>query len=112
MEEAIPVLRIADVDVAIPWYARLGYEKEWEHRFEPGFPAFVSLARSGSSRLFLSEHTGDATPDGLVYLRVANLDAVAREFDSSIVQQPWGQELHLVDPDGNRLRLGDVAPNE
>lgn len=90
----------------------LGYEKEWEHRFEPGFPVFVSLARNGTARLFLSEHAGDATPDGLVYLRVIDLDTIAQELDSSILQQPWGREVHPTDPDGNRLRIGDVGPEE
>ena len=89
MEEAIPVLRITEVDTSISWYLRLGYEKEWEHRFEPGFPAFVSVARDETARLFLSEHTGDASPDGLVYLRVDDLDAIAHEFDSKIVALDW-----------------------
>ena len=111
MEEAIPVLRITEVDTSVSWYRRLGYDQEWEHRFEPGFPAFLSISRTGCARLFLSEHTGDATPDGLVHLRIDDLEAVAQEFDSEIIEQPWGREVHLVDPDGNRLRIGETAPN-
>jgi hypothetical protein len=110
MEEAIAVLRINEADVSVSWYRRLGYEKEWEHRFEPGFPAFVSVARNGGARLFLSEHTGDAIPDGLVCFRVDDLEAVAHEFDREIIEQPWGREIHLSDPDGNRLRIGETAP--
>ena len=71
------------------WYRRLGYEQEWVHRFEPSFPAFVSLARDGSARIFLSEHQGDARPDTLLYLRVADVDAVAAEFGEAVVDQPW-----------------------
>jgi catechol 2,3-dioxygenase-like lactoylglutathione lyase family enzyme len=112
VEEAIPVLRVDEAVASVPWYRRLGYVQEWEHRFEPGFPAFVSVVRDGGSRLFLSEHTGDATPNALVYLRVNNLDAVAQEFGSEVLEQPWGREVHLVDPDGNRLRVGEPAPNE
>lgn len=82
---------------------------EWEHRFEPGFPAFVSLARNGGCRLFLSEHTGDATPDCLVYLRIDDIESVAADFDTEVCEQPWGREVHLVDPDGNRLRIGVTA---
>ncbi len=80
MEEAIPVLRVSDASRALAWFTRLGYEQEWEHTFEPGLPVFVSVARSGVARLFLSEHSGDANPDSLVHLRVDDIAAVAREF--------------------------------
>lgn len=104
-EEAIPVLRVSNAAVAAAWYQRLGFAQEWEHRFEPAFPAFVSVAR-GQVWLFLSEHTGDAHPDTLIYLRLGDLDAVAKEFGAAIEQQPWGPEVRLRDPDGNRLRIG------
>ena len=48
-EEVIPVLRVADAAAAVAWYRRLGFEREWEHRFAPNLPAFVSVAR-GSVR--------------------------------------------------------------
>lgn len=105
MEEAIAVLRVSDAEASLAWYRRLGYEREWEHRFGPGMPAFVAIARGGAARLYLSEHTGDARPRGLVYLRVDDLDAVARTFGVEVIAQPWGSEVHLSDPDGNRLRL-------
>ena len=104
--EVIPILRVADAAVAARWYSRLGFASEWEHRFEPTFPVFVSVARVDGGRLFLSEHRGDAEPDTLVYLRVPDVTEVAREFDTEIVEQPWAREVHLVDPDGNRLRVG------
>lgn len=112
VEEAIPILRVTAAETSASWYRRLGYEVEWEHRFEPEFPIFMSIARHGSARLFLSEHTGDAQPGGLVYLRVGDLDAVGREFDRPVVGQPWGREVHLVDPDGNGLRLGETTTSE
>ncbi|MFW5420296.1 VOC family protein [Nocardiopsis sp. CNT-189] len=104
-EQAIPILRVADARAAAAWYARLGFTEEWVHRFEPGLPAFVSVAR-GPVRLFLSEHTGDARPDTLVYLRVRDVDRVAEEFGARAEEAPWGRELELRDPDGNRLRVG------
>ena len=109
MDEAIPVLRVSDATSAVAWFARLGYEQEWEHTFEPGFPVFTSVARSGAARLFLSEHTGDASPDTLVHLRVEDIDAVAQEFGVDVLDKPWGREVHLVDPDGNRFRVGVTA---
>lgn len=75
------------------------------HRFAPGLPAFVEVAR-GEVRLFLSEHTGDARPDTLVYLRVRDVDVVAGEFGVPVEEAPWGREVELRDPDGNRLRIG------
>ncbi|MBB1242416.1 VOC family protein [Streptomyces durbertensis] len=104
-EQAVPVLRVKDAAVAVAWYARLGFALEWEHRFEPGFPVFAEVAR-GEVRLFLSEHEGDARPDGLVYLRVRDVDAVAREFGMVVAELPWAREVELRDPDGNRLRVG------
>ena len=107
-EEVIPVLRVSDAAAAVAWYQRLDFAQEWEHRFEPGFPAFASVARGGV-RLFLSEHTGDARPDTLIYLRLHDLKAVAKEFGAAVEQMPWGQEVWLRDPDGNRLRIGRPA---
>ncbi|MEV6884865.1 glyoxalase superfamily protein [Streptomyces sp. NPDC051135] len=107
-EEAVPVLRVRDAAAAVRWYARLGFARQWEHRFEPGLPVFTEVAR-GRARLYLSEHEGDARPDTLVYLRVADLDAVAAEFGVRPEELPWGRELALRDPDGNRLRVGPVT---
>jgi hypothetical protein len=107
-EEVIPVLRVSNAAVAAAWYQRLGFSQEWEYRFEPGFPAFVSVARGGV-RLFLSEHTDDARPDTLIYLRLRDVDAIAEEFDAAVEQMPWGPEVWLCDPDGNRLRVGMPA---
>jgi catechol 2,3-dioxygenase-like lactoylglutathione lyase family enzyme len=58
--EVVPILRVADADAAVRWYERLGFTKQWEHRFDPSCPAFVSIA-CGGARVFLSEHRGVAT---------------------------------------------------
>ncbi|MEV5430744.1 glyoxalase superfamily protein [Streptomyces sp. NPDC052701] len=107
-EEAIPILRVSDAPAAVRWYERLGFAQRWEHRFEPGLPAFVEVAR-GRVRLFLSEHAGDARPGTLVYLRVADVDVVAAEFGVPVEDAPWAREIELCDPDGNRLRIGTPA---
>lgn len=104
-EEVVPVLYIQDATRAIAWYERLGFRKEWEHQFEPGFPWFVSVAR-GRLRLYLSEHQGDARPNTLIHLYVADVDRVSEEFAVPIDEDGLaGRECHLEDPDGNRLRV-------
>lgn len=107
-DELSPIFRVADARRAAAWYGRLGFEVEGEHRFAPGLPLYVFLRRNGAS-LHLSEHTGDARPGTLVYLRVDDVDAIAAEFGVSVEIQPWAREVKLTDPDGNRLRIGERA---
>jgi catechol 2,3-dioxygenase-like lactoylglutathione lyase family enzyme len=104
-EEVVPVLYVEDAARAVAWYGRLGFAKEWEHQFEPGFPWFLSVAR-GEVRLYLSEHEGDARPDTLIHLYVKDVDDVAAEFGVVVDEDGLaGREVALVDPDGNRLRV-------
>jgi hypothetical protein len=106
--EVAPILHVADAGVAVSWYERLGFTKQWEYRFDPDCPAFVSIVH-GEARLFLSEHRGDARPDTLVGLRVSDVDAVEAEFGRPTGEPPYGCEFELRDPDGNRLRISRLA---
>jgi catechol 2,3-dioxygenase-like lactoylglutathione lyase family enzyme len=106
--EVVPILRVADADVAVRWYERLGFTKQWEYRFDPGCPAFMSIA-CGGTHLFLSEHQGDARPDTLVGLSVSDVDAVEAEFGRPDGEPPYKCEFELRDPDGNRLRISRLA---
>ena len=104
-EEVVPVLNVEDAARAVAWYERLGFQQEWEHQFEPGFPWFVSIER-GRVHLYLSEHKGDARPNTLIHLYVVDIDRVSEEFAVPIDEQGLaGRECHLEDPDGNRLRV-------
>ena len=104
-EEVVPVLYVEDAARAVEWYARLGFAKEWEHQFEPGFPLFVSVAR-GQVRLYLSEHKGDARPNTLIHLYVNDIDRVAEEFGLTVDEAGLaGRECDFEDLDGNRLRV-------
>lgn len=104
-EQLVPILKVAAVQSALDWYGRLGFVKEFEHRFSEDFPAYVGITRD-SMAIHLSEHAGDATPDTLMYLYVDDVDAIAKEFDADVEEQPWAREVELTDPDGNRLRIG------
>ena len=108
MIEVVPILRVADASRAQDWWARLGFERESTHRFYEGAPAFVSIRRE-ASRVFLSEHEGDARPNTLLYFWVDDLDAIANEFGVEPETAEWSndvREIELTDPDGNRLRIG------
>jgi hypothetical protein len=84
-EQITPILRTDDANAAVAWYARLGFGKDWEHRFEPGLPLFRSDIAWPHAHL-LSEHRGDASRDTLVYLSVDDIDAVAAEFGQTVWQ--------------------------
>ena len=104
-EEVVPVLYVEDATRAVAWYERLGFAKEWEHQFEPGFPWFVCVGR-GSVHIYLSEHKGDARPNTLIHLYVSDIDRVSAEFDIPVDEDGLaGREVHLQDADGNRLRV-------
>ncbi len=104
MEELIPIFRVADATASALWYERLGFVVTSTHRFTPELPIYMFLQRNGVE-LHLSEHTGDATANTLVYYWVDDVDSIAVEFGASISEQPWGREVQLTDPDGNRLRI-------
>lgn len=104
-DELVPIFRVKDGERSAPWYQRLGFSVVGEHRFGPEFPLYMFLERNGT-HLHLSEHKGDAPKKGLAYLYVHDVDAIAAEFGLQIDDQPWAREVSLIDPDGNRLRIG------
>lgn len=104
--DVVPILRVADASRAVAWYRLLGFEQLFEHRFEPHLPAYVGIRRE-TAQIHLSEHVGDANPHGLVYIWVDDIDAVGVEFGVAVDDQPWGREIDLTDPDGNRVRLAE-----
>jgi predicted enzyme related to lactoylglutathione lyase len=54
----------------------------------------------------LSEHRGDAPRDGLVYIRVDDLDEAANAVGARAEVKEWGiREAHVADPAGNRVRI-------
>ena len=93
-EEVVPVLYVEDAARAVEWYGRLGFEKEWEHQFEPGFPWFVSVAR-GQVRLYLSEHKGDARPNTLIHLYALNRGILLTPFHNMALMSPATTEADV-----------------
>ncbi len=107
-----PILRIFDEAKAREFYVDfLGFAVDWEHRFEPGLPLYLQVARDGCV-LHLSEHHGDCCPGAAVRIAVGDVDAYqARLLEKQygyarpgVDDTPWGaREMSVKDPFGNRL---------
>jgi len=107
-----PILRIFDVDKAREFYiGYLGFRVLFEHRFEPGLPLYMGIARD-ACELHLSEHHGDASPGASLRIAAGGIDALQAELAAkaypfarpTVVQQPWGtRDMSVADPFGNRL---------
>lgn len=111
LSPAIPILRIFSVDKAREFYLGfLGFEWDWEHRFEPGLPLYAQVHR-GELVLHLSEHYGDATPGAAIFVRTTGVDDYQAELIGKqygyarpgVEDAPWGRLLRVTDPFGNRL---------
>jgi len=111
ISSAIPVIRSFDSDRAQAFYIRyLGFRVDWEHRHADHLPLYQQISRSGCL-LHVSEHHGDATPGGRCFIPMQQLDAFHAELQAKdypnlnpgIETVPWGLQITLTDPFGNRL---------
>jgi catechol 2,3-dioxygenase-like lactoylglutathione lyase family enzyme len=112
---AVPILRITSAEDAFDYYIGvLGFQIDWEHRFEPGLPLYVQVSRSGAV-LHLSEHAGDGTPGAAVWVAVDDVKELRDEFLSRLTEDgsigeidkdaPGGPTFEAVDPFDNVLRF-------
>lgn len=110
---AIPVIRSFDEGKARAFYLDyLGLTVDWEHRFHEGLPLYMQISRSGCI-LHLSEHHGDATPGSCAFVPIEGAAALHAELKSrkypnmnpGLETMPWGLEITVIDPFGNRLRF-------
>lgn len=114
----VPDLRVKDARASLDYYHRcLGFQKEWEHRFEPGAPLCISVTR-GNLRFFLSEHEGDGPFGVRIYCHVHDADRLHSEFAikgahglTLVNDKPWGRDFSVTDLDGNQIRFGSVRPD-
>jgi catechol 2,3-dioxygenase-like lactoylglutathione lyase family enzyme len=106
----VPILRTFPGGEARDFYCGyLGFRVDWEHRFEPGLPLYQQVSRGGCV-LHLSEHHGDGTPGSVVRIAVCDLRRLHRQLHASgyplrpgIEEEPWGLDMEVPDPFGNRL---------
>lgn len=107
-----PILRIFDEAKAKEFYVGfLGFEVDWEHRFEPELPLYMQVSKDGCV-LHLSEHHGDCSPGAALRIETSELDAFHAElaakrykyYRPGIEEMPWGtRDMSVLDPFGNRL---------
>jgi catechol 2,3-dioxygenase-like lactoylglutathione lyase family enzyme len=116
MLRSIPIVRIFDEAKAREFYVGfLGFTIDWEHRFAPDAPLYMQVSR-GECILHLSEHYGDASPGAGIRIDTTELDAFHAELAAKqykyarpgINEQPWGREVGVKDPFGNRLIFGEA----
>lgn len=113
MTPAIPLLRSFSEQAARAFYSGiLGMTVDWEHRFADGMPLYMQVSR-GPLVLHLTEHAGDAGPHATAFVWMTGIDAFHAEILSrnapdcrpEIIDQPWGREMTVTDPFGNRIRF-------
>ncbi|WP_077212434.1 glyoxalase superfamily protein [Bacillus dakarensis] len=114
MQKVVPAFRITDYKRSKAFYVEgMGFQIDWEHRFEPNFPVFVQITKDEMT-IYLTEHTGDCETGGLIHLFVPNVDKWYDELKSKKdihITEPPNDDLEglrmmtVVDPDGNQLRI-------
>ena len=113
----IPILRSFDETKARAFYIDfLGFVVDWEHRFEVDLPLHMQVS-SGSCILHLSEHHGDCCPGAALRIEVSDLDLLHRSLldkhyahaRPGIESRPWGRDMAILDPFGNRLIFSALA---
>ena len=107
-----PILRIFDVAKAHEFYLGfLGFEVQFEHRFEDTAPLYTGVSRDGCV-LHLSEHHGDGTPGSHIRIEATDIAGLHRELTArkyrfagpGLEETPWKtKEVTVDDPFGNRL---------
>jgi catechol 2,3-dioxygenase-like lactoylglutathione lyase family enzyme len=112
-QQVIPILRIFDVAKAREFYCGLlGFAVKMEHRFEPDLPLYMAVERAGLE-LHLSEHHGDGSPGATAFVWMDGIEEyqaelIARKYGygrPGVVRQPWGDQMEVHDPFGNRIRF-------
>lgn len=117
--KAIPVLRMFSIAKAREFYLDyLGFQVDWEHRFEPALPLYMQISR-GDLLLHLTEHHGDCTPGAKVFVEMTGVAALHAELTAKnynylrpgLEREPWGATtVTVTDPFMNRIVFNESDP--
>lgn len=110
----VPLLRMFDQTAAYDFYLDyLGFEVQWEHRFEPDLPLYARVRRDATT-IDLTEHYGDGTPGTVLWVPVDDVGALQRELirrrhprsrPGVDLDAPGGPTMSVTDPSGNTLKF-------
>lgn len=111
-QNTTPILRIFDEHKAKEFYVDfLGFNVDWEHRFEPGLPLYMQISKDNCV-IHLTEHHGDCCPGSAMRIQTDELESfqeelLAKNYQNSrpeIKKMPWGSlDMSIIDPFSNRL---------
>ena len=107
-----PILRVFDEVKTREFYIDfLGFNVDWEHRFEDGLPLYMQVSKDDCI-LHLSEHHGDCCPGSAMRIEIEGIDTYQKELmekqyqnsQPGIQEMPWGSRgMSITDPFGNKL---------
>ena len=110
MRKVMPELPVHDVAAAVSYYRDvLGFTINYQQHD-------IGVMDRDAIRLLLVARTAQFSGPASAYVYVADADALHAELlargalvQSEPVSQPWGlREFSVLDPDGNRLTLGQT----
>ena len=113
----IPILRIFELAKAREFYLDfLGCSIDWQHGGGDS-PHYIQVSRA-ELVLHLTEHHGDTTPGTRVFIETRGIEALYAELSGKAYRfnrpgletVPWGKELEVSDPFGNRLTFTERKP--
>lgn len=117
--KTIPVLRMFSIEKAREFYVGyLGFQVDWEHRFEPELPLYMQVSR-GELLLHLTEHYGDCTPGAKVFVEMTGVaefhaELAAKNYNylrPALERMPWGAtSVTITDPFMNRISFNEPDP--
>lgn len=120
-----PVLHVADVDVAVEFYGRLGFTEAWKFGQDdtpllpapttPGGPTVVAQVHRDGCEIIFSKQWPDKGGAGMLFIALTDEDWAAlpgllTAGGVDFVDGWWGyRSIIVTDPDGNRLYFPDPA---
>jgi catechol 2,3-dioxygenase-like lactoylglutathione lyase family enzyme len=117
---AIPTFGISDYQTSIEFYVGfLGFQIDWEHRFEQTAPVYMQISRNGLT-LHLSENKRFGK-NVIVFIETKKLNEFHKELQNKtptiklpdILRTNWQTlQLEIIDPFGNLLRFNENLTDE
>ena len=121
VHKVIPIFRIFDYAKTIEFYVDwLGFQIDWEHRFDENAPIYMQVSK-GDIVLHLSEHHGDCSPGGKVFIECKGLEAYHKEliekqykYNRPGLEKAFWEALCMtvIDPFKNQLLFSQSTQKE